>query len=153
MGKATQFKMRKTIFCRSGSNFNYKAISDLYGHNRKTEFIKLASPWIHNLSSSFGLQDKTLRLLPQQTFQFLRKQRILWRQGRQREVRKRSSSCISPRSAKRYVGHKPALQVHREHRSSCFPRVLSNSELGTSKRIYRPPCLPASPLGKQELAF
>lgn len=121
MGKATQFKMRKTIFCRSRSNFNYKVISDLYGHKRKTEFIKLASPWIHNLSSSFSLQDKTLRRLPQQTFQFLRKQRILWRQGRQREVRKRSSFCISQRSAKHYVGHKPALQVHHEHSSSCFP--------------------------------
>lgn len=68
MGKASQLKMRKTISCRSRFNFNYKAISNLYGHNRKTEFVKLASPWIHNLSSSFSLQDKTLRILLQQTF-------------------------------------------------------------------------------------
>lgn len=55
MGKASQLKMRKTISCTSRFNFNYKVISNLYGYNRKTEFIKLASPWIHYLSSSFGL--------------------------------------------------------------------------------------------------
>lgn len=85
MGKASQLKMRKTISCRSRFNFNYKAISNLYGHNRKTEFVKLASPWIHNLSSSFSLQDKTLRILLQQMFWLLRKQEILWdREGRGR---------------------------------------------------------------------
>lgn len=58
MGKASWLTMRKTIFCRSRLNFNYKAISNFYGHKRKTEFVKLVSPWILNLSASFSLQDK-----------------------------------------------------------------------------------------------
>lgn len=125
MGKASQFKMRKIISCRSRFNFNYKAISNLYRQNRKTEFTKLASPWIHNLSASSSLQDKTLRILLQQTFWVLHKQEILWRQRRQREVRKCNFFCMSQRSAKHYVGHKPALQVHHNHSSSCLQVLQS----------------------------
>lgn len=120
MGKSSQFKMRKTISCRSRFNFNYKVISNLYRHNRETEFVKLASPWIHNLPVPSSLQDKTLRILLQQTFWLLHKQEILWRGRRQREVRKCNFFCISQRSAKHYVGHKPALHVHHNHSSSCL---------------------------------
>lgn len=144
MGKFSQFKMRKTISCRSRFNFNYKAISNLSRHNRETEFVKLASPWIHNLPVPSSLQDKTLRILLQQTFWLLRKQEILWRRRRQREVRKCNFFCISQRSAKHYVGHKPALHVHHNHSSSCLLWVLQSQWIRNFRKnlhVTVPTCL------------